>query len=170
MSLFWVFLDLEIPALLGCLTNFIYLKVQGHIKKLIEENFRDELEQAMRDPILFGDFRMALSEGEPRIYEDIQDYDAAKALFQVVCFSLELCMILSLCMQSVLEPASNSKNFVLLCARCNSEHRRTTSHPLLWSGVMKIEYHLWSWLCFPTVYFPWWSFEAVMLQNRLLFY
>ncbi|XP_071880489.1 dynein axonemal heavy chain 10 isoform X1 [Anas platyrhynchos] len=58
--------------------------VQGHIKKLIEENFRDELEQAMRDPILFGDFRMALSEGEPRIYEDIQDYDAAKALFQEI--------------------------------------------------------------------------------------
>ncbi|NWI34931.1 DYH10 protein, partial [Sula dactylatra] len=56
--------------------------VQGHIKKLIEENFRDDLEQAMRDPILFGDFRMALSGGERRIYEDIQDYDAAKALFQ----------------------------------------------------------------------------------------
>ncbi|KAM6052185.1 dynein axonemal heavy chain 10 [Chlamydotis macqueenii] len=58
--------------------------VQGHIKNLIEENFRDDLEQAMRDPILFGDFRMALSEGEPRIYEDIQDYDAAKALFEEI--------------------------------------------------------------------------------------
>ncbi|KAM6297937.1 dynein axonemal heavy chain 10 [Aegotheles albertisi] len=58
--------------------------VQGHIKNLIEENFSNDLEQAMRDPILFGDFRMALSEGEPRIYEDIQDYDAAKALFQEI--------------------------------------------------------------------------------------
>uniref|UniRef100_A0A8B9MLI2 Dynein axonemal heavy chain 10 n=1 Tax=Accipiter nisus TaxID=211598 RepID=A0A8B9MLI2_9AVES len=58
--------------------------VQGHIKNLIEENFRDDLEQAMRDPILFGDFRMALSEEEPCIYEDIQDYDAAKALFQEI--------------------------------------------------------------------------------------
>ncbi|KAM6051570.1 dynein axonemal heavy chain 10-like [Theristicus caerulescens] len=58
--------------------------VQGHIKNLIEKNFRDDLEQAMRDPILFGDFRMALSEGEPRVYEDIQDYDAAKALFQEI--------------------------------------------------------------------------------------
>ncbi|XP_009955032.1 PREDICTED: dynein heavy chain 10, axonemal, partial [Leptosomus discolor] len=58
--------------------------VQGHIKKLIEEYFRDDLEQAMRDPILFGDFRMALSEGEPHIYEDIQDYDAAKAIFQEI--------------------------------------------------------------------------------------
>lgn len=37
----------------------------------------------MRDPILFGDFRLALQEGEPRIYEDIQDYEAAKALFEV---------------------------------------------------------------------------------------
>uniref|UniRef100_A0A8B9QA73 Dynein axonemal heavy chain 10 n=1 Tax=Apteryx owenii TaxID=8824 RepID=A0A8B9QA73_APTOW len=58
--------------------------VQGHVKHLIEENFPDDLEQAMRDPILFGDFRMALGEGEPRIYEDIQDYDAAKALFQEI--------------------------------------------------------------------------------------
>ncbi|KFO71450.1 Dynein heavy chain 10, axonemal, partial [Cuculus canorus] len=58
--------------------------VQGHIKKLIEENFEDDLEQAMRDPILFGDFRTALNEGEPRIYEDIQDYYAANALFQEI--------------------------------------------------------------------------------------
>ncbi|XP_021268215.1 dynein heavy chain 10, axonemal isoform X2 [Numida meleagris] len=58
--------------------------VQGHIKNLIEENFSDELEQAMRDPILFGDFRMALNEGEPRVYEDIQTYDVAKTLFQEI--------------------------------------------------------------------------------------
>lgn len=38
----------------------------------------------MRDPILFGDYRTALSETEPRVYEDIQDYDASKALFQVL--------------------------------------------------------------------------------------
>ncbi|XP_062480123.1 dynein axonemal heavy chain 10 isoform X3 [Pezoporus occidentalis] len=58
--------------------------VQGHMKNLIEEHFKDSLEQAMRDPVLFGDFRMALNEGEPRVYEDIQDYDAAKALFQEI--------------------------------------------------------------------------------------
>lgn len=51
---------------------------------MIEDNFKEDLEPAMRDPVLFGDFRMALNEGEPRIYEDIQDYDAAKALFQVL--------------------------------------------------------------------------------------
>ncbi|XP_060639849.2 dynein axonemal heavy chain 10-like [Anolis sagrei] len=58
--------------------------VQGHIQALIEDNFKDDVEHAMRDPILFGDFRMALNEGEPRVYEDIQDYDAAKALFEEI--------------------------------------------------------------------------------------
>uniref|UniRef100_A0A8C4WLB8 Dynein axonemal heavy chain 10 n=1 Tax=Gopherus evgoodei TaxID=1825980 RepID=A0A8C4WLB8_9SAUR len=58
--------------------------VQEHIRALIQEHYKDDLEQAMRDPILFGDFRMALNEEEPRVYEDIQDYDAAKALFQEI--------------------------------------------------------------------------------------
>ncbi|KAM4707116.1 dynein axonemal heavy chain 10 [Discoglossus pictus] len=58
--------------------------VQDHIHHLIEEHFPAALEHAMRDPILFGDYRTALHEGEPRVYEDIQDYDAAKALFQEV--------------------------------------------------------------------------------------
>jgi len=38
-----------------------------------------------RDPCLFGDYRTAMEESEPRLYEDIQDYEAAKALFQEVC-------------------------------------------------------------------------------------
>ncbi|XP_039416979.1 dynein heavy chain 10, axonemal isoform X2 [Corvus cornix cornix] len=58
--------------------------VQGHIKTLVEEHFTDDLEHVIRDPILFGDFRTALNEAEPRIYEDIQDYDVAKALFQEI--------------------------------------------------------------------------------------
>lgn len=41
------------------------------------------METIMSDPILFGDYRTALSDTEPRVYEDIQDYDASKALFQV---------------------------------------------------------------------------------------
>lgn len=59
------------------------LKVQGHIKNLVEEHFTDDLEYVMRDPVLFGDFRTALNYAEPRVYEDIQDYDIAKALFKV---------------------------------------------------------------------------------------
>uniref|UniRef100_A0A3Q1G9E8 Dynein axonemal heavy chain 10 n=1 Tax=Acanthochromis polyacanthus TaxID=80966 RepID=A0A3Q1G9E8_9TELE len=58
--------------------------VQGHIKNLIEEHFKSEMEAVMRDPILFGDYRTALSDTEPRVYDDIQDYDAAKALFQEI--------------------------------------------------------------------------------------
>ncbi|XP_004753142.1 dynein axonemal heavy chain 10 isoform X1 [Mustela putorius furo] len=58
--------------------------VQDHIRDLVTEHFNDDLEVVMRDPILFGDFRTALQEGEMRIYEDIQDYEAAKALFQEI--------------------------------------------------------------------------------------
>ncbi|XP_076854099.1 dynein axonemal heavy chain 10 [Brachyhypopomus gauderio] len=58
--------------------------VQGHIRSLIEEHFRCDLDYAMRDPILFGDYRTALNESDPRVYEDIQDYDACKALFQEI--------------------------------------------------------------------------------------
>uniref|UniRef100_A0A8D3AXA9 AAA+ ATPase domain-containing protein n=1 Tax=Scophthalmus maximus TaxID=52904 RepID=A0A8D3AXA9_SCOMX len=56
--------------------------VQGHIKNLIEEHFNSDMEAVIRDPILFGDYRTALRESEPRVYEDILDYDASKALFQ----------------------------------------------------------------------------------------
>ncbi|XP_033947329.1 dynein axonemal heavy chain 10 [Pseudochaenichthys georgianus] len=58
--------------------------VQGHIKNLIEEHFKSDMESIMRDPIIFGDYRTALSDNEPRVYEDIQDYDASKALFQEI--------------------------------------------------------------------------------------
>lgn len=63
---------------------FFCHQVQGHIKNLIEEHFKSDLESVMRDPILFGDYRTALGETEPRVYEDIQDYDASKALFEVL--------------------------------------------------------------------------------------
>ncbi|XP_006894689.1 PREDICTED: dynein heavy chain 10, axonemal [Elephantulus edwardii] len=58
--------------------------VQNHIRSLVEEHFHEDLETVMRDPILFGDFRLALHEDEERVYEDIQDYEAAKALFQEI--------------------------------------------------------------------------------------
>ncbi|KAM3610556.1 uncharacterized protein V6R79_005609 [Siganus canaliculatus] len=58
--------------------------VQGHIKNLIEENFQSDTEAVMRDPILFGDYRTALSDTEPRVYEDIPDYKASKAMIQEI--------------------------------------------------------------------------------------
>ncbi|TKS80370.1 Dynein heavy chain 10, axonemal [Collichthys lucidus] len=59
-----------------------HTRVQGHIKNLIEEHFKSDLEAVMRDPVLFGDYGTALSDTEPRIYKDIYDFDVAKALFQ----------------------------------------------------------------------------------------
>ncbi|CAH1233746.1 DNAH10 [Branchiostoma lanceolatum] len=58
--------------------------VVGIMKNILEENYRQHVESVQRDPCLFGDFRTALEEAEPRVYEDIQDYDAAKALFQEI--------------------------------------------------------------------------------------
>lgn len=39
------------------------------------------IEYAMRDPLLFGDFRNAINEDEPRFYEDLLDYEAVYSLF-----------------------------------------------------------------------------------------
>ena len=53
-------------------------------------------EFVLRNPCLYGDFRTAMEESEPRLYEDIQDYDAAKALFQEVCYiHIEYLIVLS---------------------------------------------------------------------------
>ncbi|XP_077995609.1 dynein axonemal heavy chain 10-like isoform X2 [Glandiceps talaboti] len=58
--------------------------VASFMKSIVEEHFKEYQESALRDPVLFGDYRSALDEGEVRLYEDIQDYDAAKALFQEI--------------------------------------------------------------------------------------
>ena len=54
------------------------------MKGLLGEHFSEHQETALRDPLLFGDYRTALNPEVPRIYEDIQDYDAAKGLFEEV--------------------------------------------------------------------------------------
>lgn len=38
----------------------------------------------LRDPLLFGDYRNAVNESEPRFYEDLLDYEAILFLFQEV--------------------------------------------------------------------------------------
>nr|XP_023024309.1 dynein heavy chain 10, axonemal [Leptinotarsa decemlineata] len=51
----------------------------------IEETHEDRVDvvdYVMRDPLLFGDYRNASNEGEPRFYEDLLDYDAIYFLFQ----------------------------------------------------------------------------------------
>lgn len=48
------------------------------------------MQVALRDPLLYGDYRTALTPEQPRVYEDIQDYDAAKGLFEEVCIHFVL--------------------------------------------------------------------------------
>ena len=57
---------------------------QGHIEQLIDEHFSGQKEYALKDPLLFGDYRTALNPDVPRLYEDIQDYEAVKAIFDEV--------------------------------------------------------------------------------------
>ncbi|XP_077600352.1 dynein axonemal heavy chain 10-like [Stigmatopora nigra] len=56
--------------------------VQGLIKNLVEEHFRANMDEVMKDPVLFGDYKTALSETEPRLYEDLNDFERSKNLFQ----------------------------------------------------------------------------------------
>ena len=55
--------------------------MQETISSLISSNFSDCHSAAMREPILYGDYRNTLVANEPRLYEDIQDFDASKGLF-----------------------------------------------------------------------------------------
>ncbi|XP_025092040.1 dynein heavy chain 10, axonemal-like isoform X1 [Pomacea canaliculata] len=61
-------------------------KVHFHeiIFGLVDDKFRRSTQYIMRNPILFGDYRTALDEAEPRLYEDLQDYEAVKSLFQEI--------------------------------------------------------------------------------------
>ena len=43
-----------------------------------KHQFETPSQFAMREPILFGDYRNTLIANEPRLYEDIQDFDASK--------------------------------------------------------------------------------------------
>ena len=65
-----------------------YSVVSGQLVELLADNVGQHSEQwteyVLRDPILFGDYRNALESDVPRLYEDMQDYDASKALFQEV--------------------------------------------------------------------------------------
>ncbi|XP_020287480.1 dynein heavy chain 10, axonemal isoform X2 [Pseudomyrmex gracilis] len=54
------------------------------LKKKITHYWKEDPEitqYSLRDPLLYGDFRNALSEDEPRFYEDLLDYEAVYSLF-----------------------------------------------------------------------------------------
>ncbi|CAF1634888.1 unnamed protein product, partial [Didymodactylos carnosus] len=60
--------------------------VDDKLSQLINDQplLKPHVEYIFRQPSLYGDYRTALDIGEARIYEDIQDYDAAKALFEEI--------------------------------------------------------------------------------------
>lgn len=63
--------------------NFVFVPDEDKPgEEQTKEEDVDVLEYAMRDPLLFGDYRNASNEGEPREYEDLLDYDAIYFLFQ----------------------------------------------------------------------------------------
>lgn len=53
---------------------------------------------SLRDPMLYGDFRNAFNEDEPRFYEDLLDYEAVYSLFLEVRQETELISILRDCL------------------------------------------------------------------------
>jgi dynein heavy chain len=64
--------------------------VQLQIKKLIRTSWADCFESASADPILYGDFKNALEEGKPRVYEDIEGYVTLLYPYAPVCVSFPL--------------------------------------------------------------------------------
>ena len=55
----------------------------------------------LREPILFGDYRNSLT-GEPRVYEDVVDYEAAKAVFEEVRYCSDF-IYLVICKNTVVK-------------------------------------------------------------------
>ncbi|XP_012272400.1 dynein heavy chain 10, axonemal [Orussus abietinus] len=58
--------------------------VREHLKekiKVVWEEEQELVEYSLRDPLLFGDYRNACNEDEPRFYEDLLDYEAVYSLF-----------------------------------------------------------------------------------------
>ncbi|CAF0910630.1 unnamed protein product [Adineta ricciae] len=54
--------------------------------KILEDNclIKDQKNYLFRSPILYADYRTALHDGEPKIYEDVQDYPAIRAIFDEI--------------------------------------------------------------------------------------
>ncbi len=64
----------------------LFFVFQEKLQSLINEQptLKPYSEVIFRQPSLYGDYRTALDMGEARIYEDIQDYEAAKSIFDEV--------------------------------------------------------------------------------------
>uniref|UniRef100_A0A5K3F2S1 AAA_lid_1 domain-containing protein n=1 Tax=Mesocestoides corti TaxID=53468 RepID=A0A5K3F2S1_MESCO len=54
--------------------------VDGIIASMLEKYYKDDMDYALMDPIIFGDYWSAGADEEVTFYEDIQDYDVCKAI------------------------------------------------------------------------------------------
>ena len=58
--------------------------VKGHIETLLNDYFAEYMKTVLEEPLLYGDFRTALNPDLSRVYEDLQDYDATRAIFEEI--------------------------------------------------------------------------------------
>ncbi|KAL7749213.1 hypothetical protein RI367_005365 [Sorochytrium milnesiophthora] len=58
--------------------------VSRHISLLVTDNFTEHDEFISQDPILFGDYRNALHEDRPRLYENLLDFAAVRPIVQEI--------------------------------------------------------------------------------------
>ncbi|KZC13452.1 Dynein heavy chain 10, axonemal [Dufourea novaeangliae] len=61
--------------------NLVATRIKEKIEEKWEEDRTDLIAYTLRDPLLFGDFRNAINEDDPRFYEDLLDYEAVYSLF-----------------------------------------------------------------------------------------
>lgn len=67
--------------------------IKEDITNKIKHTWEEEptlIEYTLRDPLLYGDFRNACYEDEPRYYEDLLDYEAVYNLFLEVTLFLPI--------------------------------------------------------------------------------
>lgn len=60
--------------------------MKNHFQNVADYHFGNffDMEIIMIDPLLYGDYRNAMNEGEARLYEDLLDYNAIFHLFTEV--------------------------------------------------------------------------------------
>jgi dynein heavy chain len=58
------------------------------VGSLVSQMWRNEAKEINAEPILFGDYRHAQTEGEPRLYEDLESYATVRTVFDAVLETL----------------------------------------------------------------------------------
>jgi dynein heavy chain len=58
----------------------VYVKEKA-LTNLVERNWGKDAKEALVEPVLFGDYRNALVEGAPRLYEDLKTFATCRAVF-----------------------------------------------------------------------------------------